>query len=82
MLEFLLPLRVRKKQTERLARIGHGPGSARERMLLCSALRKSQVKSVMAAKNFGEWMARRAGTSGRRAMFTIRYTKTKRRTGT
>ena len=82
MLEFLLPLRVRKKQTERLARVSHGLGSAHERMPLYSAIRKRQVKSVMAAKNFGEWMARRAGTSDRRAMYSIQYTKTKRRTGT
>jgi hypothetical protein len=57
MLEFLLPLRVRKKQTERLDRISHGPGSAHECMPLYSAVRKSQVESVMAAKNFGEGMA-------------------------
>ena len=82
MLEFLLPPRVRKKQTERLARISQGLSSAHERMPLYSAIRKSQVKSVMAAKNFGEWMARRAGTSDSRAMYTIQYTKTKRCTGT
>jgi len=51
-------------------------------MALYSDIGKRQVKSVMAAKNFGEWMARRAGTSDRRAMHTIQYTKTKRRTGT
>lgn len=50
-------------------------------MALYSAIRKSEVKTVMVAKNFGEWMARRACTSDRRAMYTIQYTKNKRRTG-
>jgi len=51
-------------------------------MPLYSAIRKSQVESVMAAKNFGEGMARRVGPSDRRAMYFIQYTKTIRRTGT
>ena len=56
------------QRTVGLARISHGPRSAPKRRALYSAIRRSQVKTVMVAKNFGEWMARGAGTSDRREL--------------